>query len=127
MGSTSIKRALTVSSVGLAAVIATGDTSSSAGAGIGGLILLAGILALYFLPTIVAALRHHHNTAMIAILNFFLGWTFIGWVIFLAMSFGNPSPQQTIINNVYSGPAAPVATPASAVPAPTPISTTPSL
>jgi predicted lipid-binding transport protein (Tim44 family) len=118
---------LIVSTVPLAAVLATGDTSSNAWAGIGGLIVLAGLLALYFLPTIVAALRHHHNTAMIAILNFFLGWTFIGWVIFLAMAFGNPSPQQTIIHNVYSGPAPATPAPAVAAPAPTPINTTPTL
>jgi RsiW-degrading membrane proteinase PrsW (M82 family) len=128
MGLTGKKRALIVSSVGLSAVLATGDTSTTAGAGAGiaSLILIAGILGLYFLPTIVAALRHHHNTAMIAILNFFLGWTFIGWVIFLAMSFGNPSPQQTIIHNVYSGPIG-TPTPASAAPVPTPINTTPTV
>ncbi len=37
-------------------------------------------LALYFLPTIVAAVRHHRNVVGILLLNFFLGWSFIGWV-----------------------------------------------
>ena len=120
------KRGSILISAALVSIVAAGDTATGAGAGITGLILLAGILALYFLPTIVAALRHHHNTAMIAILNFFLGWTFIGWVIFLAMAFGNPAPQQTIIHNVYSGPA-PTPTPASAAPEPTPINTMPTV
>jgi amino acid permease len=114
----------------LAVLFATGDTSSTAaatGLALTSVILFVMLAVLYFLPTIVAALRHHHNTAMIAILNFFLGWTFIGWVVFLAMSFGNPSPQQTIIQNVYGGPVAPAPTPAAALPTPTPINTTPTV
>ncbi len=37
----------------------------------------------YFLPTIVALFRRKHNFAAIAVLNFFLGWTLIGWVLAL--------------------------------------------
>jgi hypothetical protein len=37
-------------------------------------------LAVYFLPTIIAAVRHHRNTLAIFLINFFLGWTFIGWI-----------------------------------------------
>lgn len=37
-------------------------------------------LAIYFIPTIVAVARHHRNTLAIFLVNFFLGWTFIGWV-----------------------------------------------
>jgi hypothetical protein len=37
-------------------------------------------LALYFLPTIIAMVRHHRNTLGVFLLNFFLGWTFLGWV-----------------------------------------------
>ncbi len=43
-------------------------------------------LALYFTPTIIAVSRHHHNAGMIAVLNIFLGWTFLGWVISFAMA-----------------------------------------
>jgi hypothetical protein len=45
--------------------------------------LLLSIVALYFLPTIVAGVRRHPNQARIAVLNIFLGWTFVGWVIAL--------------------------------------------
>jgi Superinfection immunity protein len=38
---------------------------------------------LYFLPTIVAAARSKRDTMSIFVLNFFLGWTAIGWVIAL--------------------------------------------
>jgi hypothetical protein len=51
-----------------------------------GLYIFAAIVGAYFLPTIVAAGRHHHNVATVAIVNVFLGWTFIGWVVALAMA-----------------------------------------
>jgi hypothetical protein len=40
----------------------------------------------YFIPTIVAFKRNHHNRWPIAILNFFLGGTCFGWVIALIWS-----------------------------------------
>ncbi|WP_244136744.1 superinfection immunity protein [Burkholderia vietnamiensis] len=41
---------------------------------------------LYFAPTLVAFRRKHHNKTAIAALNFFVGWTFIGWVAALVWS-----------------------------------------
>lgn len=41
---------------------------------------------LYFLPTIVAARRGHRVVGMF-LLNFFLGWTIVGWVALLAWAF----------------------------------------
>ena len=38
------------------------------------------ILALYFLPSILAATRRHLSATAIFFLNLFLGWTFVGWV-----------------------------------------------
>ena len=43
-------------------------------------------LALYFLPAIVAAVRHTHNATAILLLNLFLGWTVIGWCVALLMA-----------------------------------------
>lgn len=43
--------------------------------------------ALYFLPAIIAAFRHTHNTTGILLLNLFLGWTVIGWFVALLMAF----------------------------------------
>ena len=40
----------------------------------------------YFLPTICAFSRSHHNRWPIAILNFFLGATCFGWIIALIWS-----------------------------------------
>jgi hypothetical protein len=47
-------------------------------------LLFAG--ALYFLPAIIAAIRHTHNATGILLLNVFLGWTVIGWFVALLMA-----------------------------------------
>lgn len=52
----------------------------------GGLLFLAALLV-YFVPTTIAFLRHHNNRVPIAVLNFFLGWTVLGWIAVLAWSF----------------------------------------
>lgn len=41
---------------------------------------------LYMLPFLVAAVRGHHQVGSIAVINFLLGWTFLGWVVALAMA-----------------------------------------
>ncbi len=50
------------------------------------LFFLAFILATYFAPTIIASARQHPQFGSILVINLFLGWTFIGWVVALAMS-----------------------------------------
>jgi hypothetical protein len=37
----------------------------------------------YFVPTLVAYCRHHHNAGANFFLNLLLGWTVIGWIIAL--------------------------------------------
>ena len=51
--------------------------------GLIGIIAFIISLAVYFLPTIVAILRKKRNALAIFLLNLFLGWTFIGWVVAL--------------------------------------------
>lgn len=41
-------------------------------------------LAIYVLPSFVAGARGHKNVGPIIIVNLFLGWTLIGWVVALA-------------------------------------------
>jgi hypothetical protein len=50
----------------------------------------------YFLPTIVALVRSKRDTVSIVLLNVFLGWTLIGWVIALVWAFkvDNPLPAR---------------------------------
>jgi len=42
-----------------------------------------GGFLLYFLPTIIAFVRERHDKLAIFLLNFFLGWSVIGWIISL--------------------------------------------
>ena len=42
--------------------------------------LIVAVL-LYFLPTVVALIRGHLSALAIFLLNLFLGWTLIGWII----------------------------------------------
>jgi hypothetical protein len=40
-------------------------------------------LAVYFLPIIIAAVRHAKSIVGIILLNVLAGWTFIGWIVAL--------------------------------------------
>ena len=40
-------------------------------------------LAVYLLPTIIAAAKRKTNTLRIVLLNVFAGWSVIGWIIAL--------------------------------------------
>lgn len=44
------------------------------------------ILFLYFLPTFIVYSRSHSSPNSVMVLNLFLGWTLIGWVVALAWS-----------------------------------------
>lgn len=48
--------------------------------------VLALLVGIYFIPTIVATQRNVVNKWSVAVINAFLGWTLIGWVIALAMA-----------------------------------------
>ena len=41
------------------------------------------LLALYFLPTIIAAVRKKRNLSAILLVNLLLGWSIIGWIVAL--------------------------------------------
>lgn len=62
----------------------TGSSSASEAApATPGFILLGLILFSYFLPTIIELCNGHPHKAGIILLNFFLGWTLVGWVVAL--------------------------------------------
>jgi len=46
----------------------------------------------YFLPSIVAFARNKRDTTSIVVLNLFLGWTAIGWVIALVWALKQDMP-----------------------------------
>lgn len=47
------------------------------------LLALAVLVALYFIPLIIAAWRNMPNAVAISVLNVVAGWTFVGWVVAL--------------------------------------------
>jgi len=42
------------------------------------------VTTLYFLPTIMAIVTKQHNVLSIFVINLFLGWTVVGWVLALS-------------------------------------------
>ena len=50
------------------------------------MLLILPSLAVYFVPTIVAIVRHAQNVLGIVLLNIFGGWTLVGWIIALVWS-----------------------------------------
>lgn len=66
--------------------------SGSGGASIGGLGLILILLA-YFVPTVVAFVRGVPNKGSVLVINLFLGWTLVGWVVSLAMAARSNQPR----------------------------------
>ena len=58
-----------------------------------GWILFACLVLLYFLPTTVALNAMNRQTLAIFVLNLFLGWTLIGWVV--ALVWASVVPRET--------------------------------
>ncbi len=48
--------------------------------GIGHAVFMLALVTVYFAPTVIAAHRDIPNAGSVAVINLFLGWTFIGWV-----------------------------------------------
>jgi hypothetical protein len=48
--------------------------------------LLMIVVGLYFMPTLFAPTRHHHQRLAMAALNLLLGWTVLGWIAALVWS-----------------------------------------
>ena len=59
------------------------------------------LFALYFLPALIAGSRHLHERTAITLLNLFLGWTFIGWIIALFWAITAPSPYVVYVRPPY--------------------------
>jgi hypothetical protein len=58
-------------------------------------------LALYFLPALIAGGRHLHERTAITLLNLFLGWTFIGWIIAFIWAIAAPAPYVVYVQPPY--------------------------
>jgi hypothetical protein len=71
--------------------------ASGGGAPLGdGLIFLQAAVLLvlvYFVPAVVGWWRHVRHLGSVVVINVFLGWTIIGWVVALAMAVRSREPQ----------------------------------
>ena len=52
-------------------------------------ILLWQLLFIYCAPTMLAFAREVRNAGSVLVINLFLGWTLVGWVVALAMAFSD--------------------------------------
>lgn len=70
------------------------------------LFILLGILlgvSVYLLPSIIGFMRKKDNAVPILLLNLFLGWSLIGWVVSLVWATSKDAPvQQVVVQNPNS-------------------------
>ena len=96
--------ALTLLSVGVIPFLAADEAAAGLTAALGAIFIallwVAGILlgaAAYFAPTIVAIFVRARHLAVVIVLNVFLGWSLVGWVVALALAFMGKSEPGTIV------------------------------
>ena len=106
------------------------SSSASGVFGVFGLLLMllswtigiALALAIYWAPTIVAIFKKHPHLVGIIVINFFFGWTLIGWIASFIWAFIIPQPPQIIVQQVPVAPG--MLPPPVAAPIPEPPKTT---
>lgn len=60
-------------------------------------IVIIFLLFFYFVPTVAANIRQHRSASAIGLLNLFLGWTVLGWLVALIWAnTGNVEPPPAI-------------------------------
>jgi len=59
------------------------------------IVVLAAVVALYFLPALIADRRRRHDLLIIALFNAMVGWTVLGWLLALFWSL-QPNPPKDI-------------------------------
>jgi Superinfection immunity protein/zinc-ribbon domain len=69
-------------------------------------LFLLVVVVPYFLPTIIAMVRKKRNAGAVAALNFFLGWTVVGWIVALIWALTVDAPA-VAVTNVTNYPVAP--------------------
>ena len=61
------------------------------------LILFIGVVAMYFLPAIIAHHRRHLSSGTIFLVNLALGWSVIGWIVCFAWACSGNARQDVVI------------------------------
>ncbi|MDB5735576.1 MAG: hypothetical protein JWP16_26 [Alphaproteobacteria bacterium] len=58
---------------------------------------LTVLFLMYWLPTIVAIVRRTPSALGVAMLNFFLGWTVIGWIVALVIALAAYPAERVVV------------------------------
>ena len=58
---------------------------------------LLALFLMYWLPTIVAVVRRTPSALGVAAINFFLGWTVIGWIVALVIALAAYPAERVVI------------------------------
>lgn len=68
--------------------------------------IVLGIIGLvvYFIPTIVAVKKKSRKKVAAILLNIFLGWSLVGWIISLVLACKKPVPQAAPTVNTTAAP-----------------------
>ena len=82
---------------GLAILIVTSGTSASLGLAAIAAAAVVVALPLYILPVLIAYLRPAPDRASVVIVSIFLGWTYVGWVIALALAVRDRRPAMMVL------------------------------
>ncbi|WP_231635259.1 superinfection immunity protein [Luteipulveratus halotolerans] len=64
--------------------------------------IVAVLTCMYMLPWAVAVTRNKSNMGVIGLLNFLLGWSFVGWVVSLVMACTS-EPAPVVVVNQHGG------------------------
>lgn len=68
------------------------------------LVLVSLSVALYLIPVMVGVARHVPDLGAIAVINVLLGWTFVGWVLALALAMRSVTPAGPVVQLVQNLP-----------------------
>ena len=71
------------------------STNQAGGVAFGLVFIIIGIAA-YFIPGIIGSIRRVPNTGSVWVVNIFLGWTIVGWIIALAMAVRSQTMPGTV-------------------------------
>ena len=82
------------------------DSTTDGWSAIAGFIFFLIGAAFYFIPAFVAYGRHNTNAGAVLVIDIFLGWTLIGWIVALAMAAGGTTRDQAAAR-VYVAPPGP--------------------
>ncbi len=75
-------------------------SSANSGSTAGTVIIILVAVIAYWTPAVIAWIRHVPNAGSVTVINAFLGWTFIGWIVALAMACRSNPPQVNVIQQV---------------------------